>query len=100
MPEDQIPHHHQPSILERHLQSLALGLLVLSAGWTIQALGDMRVKTTELQLTVGVMQNEMQHLKDQFKSAASDRYTNTDARIQDLTRMIMKIDKRTGGKGQ
>tara|TARA_R100000501_G_C2581937_1_gene84882 strand:+ start:140 stop:433 length:294 start_codon:yes stop_codon:yes gene_type:complete len=85
------------SPLERHLQSLALSILVGFSVWNLSVVTSLRTDITQLQQEVAVMQNEVKHLKEKFAYASFDRFTNTDFKLEALTKRIIELDERMGG---
>lgn len=83
------------SVAERHLQSIALAVLVAFAGWNVSEVNSLRKDFTQLQLKVVVLQTKVENLQDQFKIAMSDRFTATDWRVEksELSRRLEALEE-------
>lgn len=74
--------------VERHLQSIGIGVLLAFAGWTATVV-------IELQVDIAVLQTQVESLRKQLDVAASDRFTGTDWRIEkaEITRRLQELEK-------
>ena len=89
------PDHRSP--IEKHLQSLALTVLVGFSMWNLSVVTSLRTDITKLQQEVAVMQNEVKHLKERVSYVSSDKLADIDFKLDALTKQIMELDERMGG---